>query len=79
MYPLYFIIISFGNILNQDYPIRNWAEHAREIFCVHWNLVKKDTFITGSWDQTIKIVIFFSLIYTQKKKIFINKNKYKRR
>ncbi|KAI8846089.1 peroxisomal targeting signal 2 receptor [Chytridium lagenaria] len=28
-----------------DFPIRNWQEHTRE-----------DTFLTGSWDQTIKLV-----------------------
>ncbi|KAJ3330201.1 peroxisomal targeting signal 2 receptor [Blyttiomyces sp. JEL0837] len=38
-----------------DFPIRNWAEHTREVFTVNWNLVRKDTFISGSWDQSIKL------------------------
>lgn len=40
----------------QDFPIRNWHEHTREVFSVHWNYIKKDTFASGSWDHSIKIV-----------------------
>ena len=36
--------------------MRNWKEHTREVFSVNWNLVKKDTFVTGSWDHTVKLV-----------------------
>ncbi|KAL2913915.1 peroxisomal targeting signal 2 receptor [Polyrhizophydium stewartii] len=39
----------------RDFPVRNWAEHKREVFTVNWNLVRKDTFITGSWDYSIKM------------------------
>ncbi|KAL1917934.1 uncharacterized protein VTP21DRAFT_3768 [Calcarisporiella thermophila] len=38
-----------------DLPIRNWHEHAREVFSLNWNLIKKDAFVSGSWDQTIKL------------------------
>ncbi|TPX47898.1 hypothetical protein SeLEV6574_g02402 [Synchytrium endobioticum] len=38
-----------------DHPVRSWMEHTREIFCVKWNLVRKDVFCSGSWDHTIKL------------------------
>ena len=38
-----------------QFPIQSWSEHAREVFSVHWNLVAKDTFLSSSWDGTIKI------------------------
>ncbi|KAI9208870.1 WD40-repeat-containing domain protein [Polychytrium aggregatum] len=38
-----------------DFPIRNWSEHGKEVSSIHWNLVKKDVFLTASWDQTIKL------------------------
>ena len=39
-----------------EFPIRSWKEHNREVFAVHWNLVAKDTFCSSSWDGTIKVV-----------------------
>ncbi|KAK5582461.1 hypothetical protein RB653_004046 [Dictyostelium firmibasis] len=36
-------------------PIKSFEEHTKEVYSVDWNLVTKDTFITGSWDQSIKI------------------------
>lgn len=38
-----------------QFPIQSWTEHAREVFSVHWNLVSKDTFLSSSWDGTVKI------------------------
>lgn len=38
-----------------NFPIASWHEHSREVFSVHWNLVAKDTFLSSSWDGTIKI------------------------
>ncbi|KAI9834961.1 MAG: hypothetical protein M1819_002684 [Sarea resinae] len=38
-----------------DFPVRAWQEHKREVFSVHWNLVTKDTFCSSSWDGTVKI------------------------
>jgi len=38
-----------------NYPIRSWQEHAREVFSVHWNLVSKESFLSSSWDGTVKI------------------------
>ncbi|KAJ3231973.1 peroxisomal targeting signal 2 receptor [Chytriomyces hyalinus] len=39
----------------RDFPILNLHEHTREVFSVKWNLVRKDTFVSGSWDHQIKI------------------------
>ena len=39
-----------------DHPIRNWQEHAREVFSIDWNNVQKDLFASGSWDGSVKIV-----------------------
>ena len=33
----------------------NWQEHSREVFSVNFNLVRKDVFVTGSWDLSIKL------------------------
>ena len=37
------------------FPIRNWHEHSQEVSSVDWNLASKDTFISSSWDNTIKV------------------------
>lgn len=34
----------------------NFHEHKRETFSVCWNPVTKDTFVSSSWDGTVKIV-----------------------
>uniref|UniRef100_A0A6B2LA89 Peroxin-7 n=1 Tax=Arcella intermedia TaxID=1963864 RepID=A0A6B2LA89_9EUKA len=39
----------------QGRPLRAWKEHTQEIYSVDWNMQKKDCFITGSWDRTIKL------------------------
>ncbi|KAJ3120144.1 peroxisomal targeting signal 2 receptor, partial [Physocladia obscura] len=39
----------------QQFPILNLHEHTREVFSVNWNLVRKDSFVSGSWDHTIKL------------------------
>jgi peroxin-7 len=38
-----------------EFPVANWQEHGREVFSVHWNLLEKSTFLSSSWDGTIKI------------------------
>jgi WD40 repeat protein len=40
-------------------PIQNFHEHSREVYATSWNLVTKDTFVTSSWDGTIKLVRVF--------------------
>ena len=41
-----------------QFPVMNFHEHNREAFSVCWNPITKDTFISSSWDGTIKIVCF---------------------
>ena len=45
----------------QGFPVMNFHEHKRETFAVYWNPVTKDSFVSSSWDGTIKIV---SVIFT---------------
>ncbi len=26
-----------------------------QVYCVNWNVVRRNTFLTGSWDDTIKL------------------------
>lgn len=46
-------LITLGR---QDFPIRKWHEHAREVFSVDWNNIQKELFCTASWDCSIKVV-----------------------
>lgn len=39
-----------------DFPVMNFHEHKRETFSVCWSPVTKDTFVSSSWDGTVKIV-----------------------
>jgi WD40 repeat protein len=39
-----------------EFPVMNFHEHKRETFAVAWNPVSKDTFLSSSWDGTVKIV-----------------------
>ncbi|WVR03084.1 hypothetical protein IAU60_000073 [Kwoniella sp. DSM 27419] len=36
-------------------PVRSWHEHSGEVVSADWNNINKDMFVTGSWDQTVKI------------------------
>lgn len=36
-------------------PLRNFREHKHECCCVHWNMVRRDLFLSSSWDDTIKL------------------------
>ena len=38
------------------YPVATWKEHQKEVYAVCWNLVTKDSFVSSSWDGTIKMV-----------------------
>ncbi|KAK7393929.1 peroxisomal targeting signal 2 receptor [Neonectria punicea] len=38
-----------------EFPVMNFHEHNRETFSVYWNPVTKDTFVSSSWDGTIKL------------------------
>lgn len=48
--------VKLFDISVNEFPVRSWQEHKREVFSVYWNLVTKDTFASSSWDGTIKIV-----------------------
>ncbi|UKZ73962.1 hypothetical protein TrVFT333_001616 [Trichoderma virens FT-333] len=41
----------------KEFPIMIFHEHNREAFAAAWNPVTKDTFISSSWDGTVKIVL----------------------
>lgn len=48
--------IKLWDIRNRDgKPLRVWQEHTQEIYGIDWNLQRKDTFISASWDKTIKL------------------------
>ncbi|KAG2387839.1 hypothetical protein C9374_001433 [Naegleria lovaniensis] len=36
-------------------PVMNFAEHSKEVYSVDYNTVNKDCFVSGSWDNTIKL------------------------
>jgi peroxin-7 len=38
-----------------EFPVMNFHEHKRETFSVCWNPVTKDSFISSSWDGTVKL------------------------
>ncbi|AET39314.1 Pex7p Ecym_4249 [Eremothecium cymbalariae DBVPG len=39
----------------QKYPVAIFQEHEREVFSCNWNLIDKQTFLSSSWDGTVKI------------------------
>ncbi|KAH3686391.1 hypothetical protein WICPIJ_002644 [Wickerhamomyces pijperi] len=41
--------------VKSPFPIMQWKEHQREVYCVNWNLVDKSQFLSTSWDGTVKI------------------------
>lgn len=47
--------IKLWDVALNDFPIRNWHEHTREVFCVDWSNLRKELFASSSWDHTIKI------------------------
>ena len=42
--------------VSQDFPLRKWHEHTREVFSIDWSNMQKEVFCTASWDQSIKLV-----------------------
>eukprot|EP00850_Spirogloea_muscicola_P014406 SM000103S09498 [mRNA] locus=s103:311070:313114:+ [translate_table: standard] len=36
-------------------PIRSFEEHGHEVYSVEWNTARKDSFLSASWDDTIKL------------------------
>lgn len=36
-------------------PLRSYNEHKAEVYSVDWNPVSKELFVSGSWDNTVKV------------------------
>ncbi|WVQ82879.1 hypothetical protein IAT38_005015 [Cryptococcus sp. DSM 104549] len=47
--------IKMFDITLEGLPVQAWHEHSAEIMSIDWNNLQKDLFVTGSWDQTVKI------------------------
>ncbi|GAA6013417.1 hypothetical protein JCM11491_006070 [Sporobolomyces phaffii] len=47
--------VKLWDVMLNDFPIRKWHEHQREVFSIDWSNTQKDLFCTSSWDGTIKI------------------------
>ena len=39
-------------------PLMSYEEHTHEVYSVDWNLISKDLFVSGSWDNSIKVKFF---------------------
>ncbi|SCV04515.1 LAMI_0H16754g1_1 [Lachancea mirantina] len=39
----------------KDLPIAIFKEHEKEVFSCNWNLINKQTFVSSSWDGSVKI------------------------
>ena len=48
--------VKLWDLGSPGFPLMSWQEHQAEVYSVDWNLITKDTFVTGSWDDTIKLV-----------------------
>ncbi|WWC90196.1 uncharacterized protein L201_005129 [Kwoniella dendrophila CBS 6074] len=47
--------IKLFDVTLEGLPIKSWHEHLAEIMSIEWNNLQKDTFVTSSWDSTIKV------------------------
>lgn len=36
-------------------PLSEELRYAAQVYCVNWNVVRRNTFLSGSWDDTIKL------------------------
>eukprot|EP00475_Leptophrys_vorax_P002944 TRINITY_DN1167_c0_g1_i1.p1 TRINITY_DN1167_c0_g1~~TRINITY_DN1167_c0_g1_i1.p1 ORF type:complete len:350 (-),score=63.30 TRINITY_DN1167_c0_g1_i1:46-1062(-) len=36
-------------------PVAQWREHTAEVYSIDWNLVGKHAFVSGAWDNTVKL------------------------
>lgn len=48
-------LIKLFDMAVPQFPVMNFKEHTREVFSVNWNMVDKSTFVSSSWDGTIKV------------------------
>ncbi|MBW0555790.1 hypothetical protein O181_095505 [Austropuccinia psidii MF-1] len=47
--------IKLWDIMLNEFPVQSWHEHKREVFSLDWNNLKKDLFVSSSWDHSAKI------------------------
>lgn len=47
--------VKLWDISLDDFPIRSYQEHTKEVYSVNWNGIEKNVFVSGSWDLTIKL------------------------
>jgi len=47
--------IKLWDMTVPDLPVQLFHEHTREVYGLSWNLKRKDCFVSGSWDNTIKV------------------------
>lgn len=52
--------VMMYDIKQRGAPVATWKEHAREVYSVCFNHRTKGTFISSSWDGTIKMVSILS-------------------
>ncbi|ETV96031.1 hypothetical protein H310_10681 [Aphanomyces invadans] len=45
----------FDVTTRDSFPIQSFAEHTQEVSGVNWNLVDRQTFVSASWDHSIKV------------------------
>ena len=48
--------VKLWDLQQPGFPLMSWEEHQAEVYSCDWNLISKDMFATGSWDDTIKLV-----------------------
>lgn len=47
--------IKLFDVTVDTFPIMDFREHQREVYSVNWNPISKSTFLSASWDLTIKL------------------------
>ena len=53
--------VKMYDMAGSELAVQDWKEHSREVYAVSWNMVSKDSFVSSSWDGTIKLVCDFSV------------------
>jgi len=47
--------LKIWDLKSQTNPLRSFSEHRKEVYSVSWNPTEKCHFLSGSWDNTIKL------------------------
>lgn len=47
--------VSRADMVVQEFPLRSWREHSKEVFSVCCNIHDKTTLATASWDGTVRL------------------------